>query len=179
MRDLVPRPGIEPGPPALGAWRLTHWTSMEVPIVYIVDICFELPNTYNFSAHHSFLNLRPSMQNHFTLLEIYSLKLSLVKIFQTRCYPFFSSYFKIIFILLFWNHSHLQKSWNDSPESSTITFTQLLGRTSQRWCVPLLASHQRLPYINVMHFCWCYPWWLSLGVFLSVKLQLFCYLPCC
>ena len=29
--SLVPRPGIEPGPPALGAWSLTHWTTREVP----------------------------------------------------------------------------------------------------------------------------------------------------
>ena len=31
MQDLVPRPGIEPGPPALGARSLTHWTTREVP----------------------------------------------------------------------------------------------------------------------------------------------------
>ena len=29
MRDLVPRPGIEPGPPALGAWTLSPWTTRE------------------------------------------------------------------------------------------------------------------------------------------------------
>ena len=28
--DLVPRPGSEPGPPALGVWRLIHWTTTEV-----------------------------------------------------------------------------------------------------------------------------------------------------
>ena len=31
MRDLVPRPGIKPGPPALGARSLSHWTTREVP----------------------------------------------------------------------------------------------------------------------------------------------------
>ena len=31
MWDLVPWPGIEPGPPALGAWSLSHWTTREVP----------------------------------------------------------------------------------------------------------------------------------------------------
>ena len=31
MRDLVPRPGIEPGPPALEAQSLTRWTTREVP----------------------------------------------------------------------------------------------------------------------------------------------------
>ena len=31
MRDLVPRPGIKPGPPALGAWRLIHCATRVVP----------------------------------------------------------------------------------------------------------------------------------------------------
>ena len=31
MWDLVSWPGIEPGPPALGARTLTHWTTREVP----------------------------------------------------------------------------------------------------------------------------------------------------
>ena len=31
MQDLVPWPGTEPGPPALGVWRSTHWTTREVP----------------------------------------------------------------------------------------------------------------------------------------------------
>ena len=30
MRDLVPRPGIEPRPPALGVQILNHWTTREV-----------------------------------------------------------------------------------------------------------------------------------------------------
>ena len=29
--DLVPWPGIEPGPPALGAQSLSHWTTREIP----------------------------------------------------------------------------------------------------------------------------------------------------
>jgi len=28
--DLVPWPGMEPGPPALGEWSLCHWTTREV-----------------------------------------------------------------------------------------------------------------------------------------------------
>ena len=31
MWDLVPQPRIEPGPPALGAQSLTHWTTREAP----------------------------------------------------------------------------------------------------------------------------------------------------
>ena len=34
MWDLVPWPGIEPRPPALGAWSLTHWTTREIPWVF-------------------------------------------------------------------------------------------------------------------------------------------------
>ena len=30
-QDLVPGPGIEPGPPALGRQSLSHWTTREVP----------------------------------------------------------------------------------------------------------------------------------------------------
>ena len=33
MWDLVPWPGMEPGPPALGAQSLSHWTTREVPSV--------------------------------------------------------------------------------------------------------------------------------------------------
>ena len=31
MWDLDPRAGVEPVPPALGAWSLSHWTTREVP----------------------------------------------------------------------------------------------------------------------------------------------------
>ena len=33
MQDLVPWPGMGPGPPTLGAWSLNHWTTREVPAV--------------------------------------------------------------------------------------------------------------------------------------------------
>ena len=36
--DLVPRPGIKPGPPAMGAPSLSHWTTGEVPDLYINEI---------------------------------------------------------------------------------------------------------------------------------------------
>ena len=32
---LVPRPGIEPVPPALGAQSLNHWTTREVPLYWL------------------------------------------------------------------------------------------------------------------------------------------------
>ena len=31
MWDLVPWPEIKPGPPVLGAWSLSHWTTREAP----------------------------------------------------------------------------------------------------------------------------------------------------
>ena len=30
-QDLVPQPGIEPRPRALGEWSLSHWTTREIP----------------------------------------------------------------------------------------------------------------------------------------------------
>lgn len=35
--DLVPCPGITPGPPALGAWSLNHWATREVPQMWCLD----------------------------------------------------------------------------------------------------------------------------------------------
>ena len=50
MRDLVPQPGIKPQPPALGVWRLIHWTTREVPSHGFLNlfICFPVsfPNAY-------------------------------------------------------------------------------------------------------------------------------------
>ena len=37
MWDLAPRPGIEPGPPALGVQSPTHWTTREVPGISILN----------------------------------------------------------------------------------------------------------------------------------------------
>ena len=37
MWDLVPGPGIEPGPPAWGAWSLRHWTAREVSGAHVFD----------------------------------------------------------------------------------------------------------------------------------------------
>ena len=36
MWDLVPWPGTEPRPPALGAQRVNHWTTSEVPQFWIL-----------------------------------------------------------------------------------------------------------------------------------------------
>ena len=35
MRDLVPGAGIEPRPPALGVWSLSHWTTRKVPSAFL------------------------------------------------------------------------------------------------------------------------------------------------
>ena len=43
-RILVPQPGIEPTPPAVGAWSLNHWTAREVPSTRFFIICFSLNN---------------------------------------------------------------------------------------------------------------------------------------
>ena len=49
---LVPRPGIEPVPPALEAWSLKHWASREAPVLRASDIV----SLFNFS-HLDVMNL--------------------------------------------------------------------------------------------------------------------------
>ena len=44
MWNLVPPPGIEPGPPALGARNLSHWATREVPHFHV--LCFVLSNFF-------------------------------------------------------------------------------------------------------------------------------------
>ena len=40
MWDLVPWPGIEPGPPASVVWCLSHWTTKEIPeLLEYVHLC--------------------------------------------------------------------------------------------------------------------------------------------
>ena len=48
MWDLVHWPGIEPTPPALGAWSLNHWTTREVPDTLCLLIRAYSPFTFFF-----------------------------------------------------------------------------------------------------------------------------------
>ena len=52
LRDLAPQPGVEPGPPALGAWSLTHWTTREVPACVLDKDGYNLAKT----EEHKFLS---------------------------------------------------------------------------------------------------------------------------
>ena len=54
MWDLVPWPGIEPGPPALGARSLSHRTTREVPGDYILDT---IPNVWSMKEKTDNLDL--------------------------------------------------------------------------------------------------------------------------
>ena len=38
--DLVPWSGTKPGDPALGTWRLSHWTTGEVPDMTTINVCY-------------------------------------------------------------------------------------------------------------------------------------------
>ena len=49
--DLVPRPGIEPRPPALAVWCLSHWTSRKVPHSCI--LAWKIPWTEELSGYSS------------------------------------------------------------------------------------------------------------------------------
>ena len=61
MWYLVLWPGIEPGPPALGAQRLSHWPTREVPV--LIFLCFSfLPccSKSRFHCRDSVLNISHS-----------------------------------------------------------------------------------------------------------------------
>ena len=45
MRDLHPRPGMEPGAPALGQQGLSHWITMRVPFLESLWVCRHLSYT--------------------------------------------------------------------------------------------------------------------------------------
>ena len=54
--DLVPWPGIEPGPPALGVWSLSHWTTREIPSLLHVSTVKEREKQY--LSHWILLKIR-------------------------------------------------------------------------------------------------------------------------
>ena len=56
MWDLVPWPGIEPRPPALGVWSLSHWTTREVPdplLFHWKQVCPQNPSQHGNTARWS------------------------------------------------------------------------------------------------------------------------------
>ena len=59
MWDLVPSPGIKPGPPALEAQSLSHWTTREGPILAFLRLgCpFPIPQTHNLTSMYTFDNM--------------------------------------------------------------------------------------------------------------------------
>ena len=79
MWDLVPWPGIEPGPPAVGAWSLNHWTTREVP-------SYTFYQHYNTSLQSYYFH--PSlMVTEFTDMTI-SLNLNVISLFRlVQIYP--------------------------------------------------------------------------------------------
>ena len=48
ISDLVPRPGVKPGPPALEAQSLSHWTTREITLL-------DLSTVYSQLSAHAFL----------------------------------------------------------------------------------------------------------------------------
>ena len=125
MWDLVPWPGIEPRPPALGAWSLNHWTTRKVPLYFIL-ICFSLITSSIISdtknpSHFRYLDIYISytVNCSIILLQIFSPSVCLVlqtlfmvpkpdKHFNLFFFFFafiicvYSTFKKIISLFLFW-----------------------------------------------------------------------------
>ena len=62
MWDLVPRPGMEPGSPALGAWSLSHRTNREGPKAYyfLMSRRFELVLHWRIFTNSHYAHLKSS-----------------------------------------------------------------------------------------------------------------------
>ena len=61
MWDLVPRPGIEPGPSALGAQSFSYWITSDVPSIFFSGIYFFAP--LDFSTPRMYYKSTRSEQN--------------------------------------------------------------------------------------------------------------------
>ena len=63
--DLVPRLEIEPGSPAFGAWRLSHWTTREVPRIYFLpSIIHKTRSTSKHFTHNSYDSTVKNLSNY-------------------------------------------------------------------------------------------------------------------
>ena len=55
MWDIVPWPGIKPGPPALGAWSFSHWSMRDVPMEDLWGqsriLLYFLPSWFSIFSH--------------------------------------------------------------------------------------------------------------------------------
>ena len=49
--DRVPRPGIKPGPPVLGAWSRNHWTTREIPAWCFFNMSCSRKKKHHLSDH--------------------------------------------------------------------------------------------------------------------------------
>ena len=58
MWDLVPWLGIEPRPPALGVWSLSHWTTRGISVTLDFDCTYRGPQSSSVCACH-FLSMEP------------------------------------------------------------------------------------------------------------------------
>ena len=66
MWNLVPRPGIAPGPHALGAQSLSHWTPREVSCVIIFIVVYLVLNIFcNLNIYRVYYILFCKMKNLF------------------------------------------------------------------------------------------------------------------
>ena len=136
MWDLVPWPGMEPRPPALGAWGLSHWTTKEVP------------------RRNNSVNTFPGLPSP-SAIERYSLRLLQVRDLtqfslgqsQGLC-SFLGAPGKIIIIFFsvprgLWDLSSPTRDWTPAPCSGSTTNSLPLGLqgVNQRWLLwPFWAS---------------------------------------
>ena len=76
MWDLVPQPGIEPGPLALGGQSLSHWTTREIPgqssLIYIFSTPWDYLQTYNRHRNIFKYFFKKDLKNHETHIKYFN-----------------------------------------------------------------------------------------------------------
>ena len=68
MWNLVPQPRMEPRPPALETWSLSHWTTREVPGKMIFNNIFWLTQYFKIQSFLFLINIKQLLLRYFTFL---------------------------------------------------------------------------------------------------------------
>ena len=139
MRDLVPWPGIKPGPPALGVRSLNHWTTGEVPTLTFI-IVRSMNQAFQLFKQKYYTSLNLSCFHFFFVLCIWSLFLFFYLLLEYSWFTMLRFHFKMEISLSIGVNSYC--SWTII---CTITFSSVLSlhicRETKRWKLSNLDSN--------------------------------------
>ena len=98
MGDLVPWPGIEPGPPALGAGSLSHWTTREVPGSSFLDLVWLGSNSISVSKLFKLNKFADTQKNHIVNIKFKNVLHKFIRNRNLSNKSFFKFLVKLIYV---------------------------------------------------------------------------------